>query len=73
MIIPIKIGMIKGWKSCFNCVHKTSVTFRGARSDRCLLFYYKEKELAYHQLTTICRTDERKCGIAGKFYAESKK
>ena len=68
MIIPIKIGMIKVWKSCLNCVHKKSVTYRGVRRDRCLLFYYKEKELAHYQLVDVCRTDERMCGIDGKFY-----
>lgn len=62
MIILI---MIKVWKSCFSCVHMKTFTYRGVRNDRCMY-----KGLVHHELISVCRIDERKCGIDARFYRE---
>ena len=61
-------------KTCASCIHFKPIVYGHVLSNRCLIFYYKDKltNLARYDFASVIRNDSTKCGLAGKYYVENK-
>ena len=62
-------------KACASCIHFKPLVYGHVVSNRCLIFYYKDKvtNLARYEFASVVRNNAMKCGLVGKYYVENKR